>query len=119
MATNTAAAPAHASATTSATFNDRAKPGIVRNPPDRSRATVRAPACALSGFIQIGGVEEELHGSIPPNNPQCTTGGAANPMPGNGARPSITMERTVPGKTFYIETFGCQMNVHDTEKVAG
>jgi tRNA-2-methylthio-N6-dimethylallyladenosine synthase len=25
----------------------------------------------------------------------------------------------VPGKTFYIETFGCQMNVHDAEKVAG
>lgn len=24
-----------------------------------------------------------------------------------------------PGKTFYIETFGCQMNVHDSEKVAG
>jgi tRNA-2-methylthio-N6-dimethylallyladenosine synthase len=28
--------------------------------------------------------------------------------------PSIT-----PGKAFYIETFGCQMNVHDSEKVAG
>ena len=22
-------------------------------------------------------------------------------------------------KSFYIETFGCQMNVHDSEKVAG
>ena len=27
--------------------------------------------------------------------------------------------RIVPGKTFYIETFGCQMNVHDSEKVIG
>src|SRR5580765_3520560 len=26
---------------------------------------------------------------------------------------------TVSGKTFYIETFGCQMNVHDSEKVIG
>ena len=25
----------------------------------------------------------------------------------------------VPDKTFYIETFGCQMNVHDSEKVIG
>src|SRR5438132_2887163 len=24
-----------------------------------------------------------------------------------------------PQKTFYIETFGCQMNVHDSEKVIG
>ena len=23
------------------------------------------------------------------------------------------------GKTFYLETFGCQMNVHDSEKVVG
>ena len=23
------------------------------------------------------------------------------------------------GKTFFLETFGCQMNVHDSEKVAG
>src|ERR1019366_5774517 len=26
---------------------------------------------------------------------------------------------TVPGKTFYLETFGCQMNAHDSEKVVG
>ena len=26
---------------------------------------------------------------------------------------------SVPGKTFYLETFGCQMNVHDSEKVIG
>jgi tRNA-2-methylthio-N6-dimethylallyladenosine synthase len=25
----------------------------------------------------------------------------------------------VPGKTFYLETFGCQMNDHDSEKVVG
>ena len=23
------------------------------------------------------------------------------------------------GKTFYLETFGCQMNAHDSEKVVG
>ncbi len=27
--------------------------------------------------------------------------------------------KTVSGKTFYIETFGCQMNAHDSEKVVG
>ncbi len=26
---------------------------------------------------------------------------------------------TVPDKTFYLETFGCQMNAHDSEKVIG
>ncbi len=24
-----------------------------------------------------------------------------------------------PEKTFYLETFGCQMNAHDSEKVIG
>ncbi len=28
-------------------------------------------------------------------------------------------KRNVPGKTFYLETFGCQMNAHDSEKVVG
>ncbi len=38
-------------------------------------------------------------------------------LPGLGPLPATI--RTVSGKTFYIETFGCQMNVHDSEKVVG
>src|SRR5580704_18208882 len=34
--------------------------------------------------------------------------------------PAIALSACAPGdKTFYLETFGCQMNVHDSEKVAG
>jgi tRNA-2-methylthio-N6-dimethylallyladenosine synthase len=33
--------------------------------------------------------------------------------------PSLYLKRMAPQKTFYIETFGCQMNVHDSEKVIG
>jgi tRNA-2-methylthio-N6-dimethylallyladenosine synthase len=29
------------------------------------------------------------------------------------------VQKSVPQKTFYLETFGCQMNVHDSEKVVG
>ena len=33
---------------------------------------------------------------------------------------SVTQVPSLPnGKTFFLETFGCQMNVHDSEKVAG
>jgi tRNA-2-methylthio-N6-dimethylallyladenosine synthase len=32
---------------------------------------------------------------------------------------SVGQRSGAAGKTFYIETFGCQMNVHDSEKVAG
>jgi hypothetical protein len=50
-------------------------------------------------------------------NPYFATGLAARaglPVPRRG--PFGTPENA---KTFYIETFGCQMNVHDSEKVAG
>jgi tRNA-2-methylthio-N6-dimethylallyladenosine synthase len=35
------------------------------------------------------------------------------------AEPALKSLGTEAGKSFYIETFGCQMNVHDSEKVAG
>jgi tRNA-2-methylthio-N6-dimethylallyladenosine synthase len=31
----------------------------------------------------------------------------------------LVLTSSAEGKSFYIETFGCQMNVHDSEKVAG
>ncbi|MGC2331223.1 MAG: tRNA (N6-isopentenyl adenosine(37)-C2)-methylthiotransferase MiaB [Candidatus Acidiferrales bacterium] len=35
------------------------------------------------------------------------------------SRPSELSPNAPNGKSFYIETFGCQMNAHDSEKVAG
>jgi tRNA-2-methylthio-N6-dimethylallyladenosine synthase len=61
-------------------------------------------------------------------------GGAGDGLPGQGQKaaemrrdPSVVRASGLPqddgsrpsGKSFYIETFGCQMNVHDSEKVAG
>jgi tRNA-2-methylthio-N6-dimethylallyladenosine synthase len=37
----------------------------------------------------------------------------------NLAAAPATEPHSEAGKSFYIETFGCQMNVHDSEKVAG
>jgi tRNA-2-methylthio-N6-dimethylallyladenosine synthase len=45
--------------------------------------------------------------------------GANAAQPVQPAR-AATLDAAVPGKnTFYLETFGCQMNDHDSEKVAG
>src|SRR6202163_1338610 len=38
---------------------------------------------------------------------------------GQAAAKSVPCNSAGGGKTFYLETFGCQMNVHDSEKVAG
>ncbi len=41
-------------------------------------------------------------------------------LPATDVRPVSVPELSTPnGKSFYIETFGCQMNAHDSEKVAG
>ena len=44
--------------------------------------------------------------------------GLAQPAHGSSLAPAKIPE-AASGKAFYIETFGCQMNVHDSEKVSG
>ena len=45
---------------------------------------------------------------------------ASAPLPAEDLHPSNSTPPPSPGKkSFYLETFGCQMNVHDSEKVAG
>ena len=34
-------------------------------------------------------------------------------------RAGYTIDMSADSKTFYLETFGCQMNAHDSEKVVG
>src|SRR5690349_10306272 len=46
---------------------------------------------------------------------ETLTGANANSQEGAAMLPA----RSPASNTFYIETFGCQMNVHDAEKVAG
>src|SRR5579864_3344075 len=67
---------------------------------------------------------ESLPGTVNPQpeiGPQLTTKPQSAIRPQTMTSPHLTMGSEIPGagKTFYIETFGCQMNVHDSEKVAG
>jgi len=50
-------------------------------------------------------------------NEVCGT--VATPAPREGHQPSPAVATVGTLRTFYIETFGCQMNVHDSEKVQG
>jgi len=45
--------------------------------------------------------------------------GAGGRVKGGNAQSPPAARVEAEGKPFYIETFGCQMNVHDSEKVAG
>ena len=66
----------------------------------------RSPSSRLSSTRPGLPYPERISPSIPPPASSVSA-------PGNG-----TIEE-VPAKTFYIETFGCQMNAHDSEKVIG
>jgi tRNA-2-methylthio-N6-dimethylallyladenosine synthase len=44
---------------------------------------------------------------------------ASNVIPAVVANPDPELSSSAVQKSFFIETFGCQMNVHDAEKVAG
>ncbi len=47
--------------------------------------------------------------------PEATSACAPDPQPAA----EVSLDSACPGRSFYIETFGCQMNAHDSEKVAG
>jgi tRNA-2-methylthio-N6-dimethylallyladenosine synthase len=55
-------------------------------------------------------IESLAQGRASAANPACAPAIAAADLEATGA---------AGGKSFYIETFGCQMNAHDSEKVAG
>ncbi len=56
-------------------------------------------------------MSEQINSRIDVRLDALTRGRAANAV--------VSAEITASGPTFYLETFGCQMNVHDSEKVAG
>ncbi len=53
------------------------------------------------------------------SNPFPILADGAKPMDGLISQSGSANSGNSTGKPFYIETFGCQMNVHDSEKVAG
>jgi tRNA-2-methylthio-N6-dimethylallyladenosine synthase len=68
------------------------------------------------------GVESLLGGGAPIAAPECVPESmvVAPAAAGESDRTTgITNDGIGAGKSFFIETFGCQMNAHDSEKVAG
>ena len=65
---------------------------------------------------------EQLVQILPAGTPQISAVGKPESSESLATAVSGSFRPTLPpafGRTFYIETFGCQMNVHDSEKVAG
>jgi tRNA-2-methylthio-N6-dimethylallyladenosine synthase len=86
----------------------------VVNQPGLGRAPQSSSGAAGAGlrFSALGLVNERITTSE-----ACGVG--IMPGPANAHQPSGSAAAAGRLKTFYIETFGCQMNVHDSEKVQG
>jgi len=66
------------------------------------------------------GIESLAGNATEPRTPQSATVGLLPlPLRAAGQTPEGSASRDAAGKSFFIETFGCQMNDHDSEKVAG
>ncbi|MGA9054923.1 MAG: tRNA (N6-isopentenyl adenosine(37)-C2)-methylthiotransferase MiaB [Terriglobia bacterium] len=83
------------------------QPGLPGTPRSSSGAAGEAASFAAWGLVN-----ERIT-----TNEACGVG--RRPGPANADLPSETVATAGTLKTFYIETFGCQMNVHDSEKVQG
>jgi len=62
-------------------------------------------------------VSSEYSSALPQS--QRETRRAVRLLPGPGPQTAPCATGTLEGATFFLETFGCQMNDHDSEKVAG
>jgi tRNA-2-methylthio-N6-dimethylallyladenosine synthase len=65
-------------------------------------------------FAVVSLVENQMNQRVDVQLDALTGLRAEQPVP-----ETVFQDLQAAGKTFYLETFGCQMNVHDSEKVAG
>src|ERR1700722_2176487 len=96
----------------------RRKPQSVR----RKDPTSDIQKSASLMFATYSSVIPPLRLSPAPNQSQCAAGSRSGLFTCTRVILALSMagaQQLNSQKTFYLETFGCQMNVHDSEKVIG